>query len=383
MSTLYKNICCLVVLTSLAGCVPQPQKELKPGEKAIILTGKVFAFQEVEVTSPISAPVDKILVEPGAQVKAGQILLRLDESGAQADVSRAEAALAIARATLIDARAGSSEAVRAEAEAEVERYAHELEVQKTYGISSALATEYEQSGILLQNAKAKVERMYALSARKLASRPEVESAQNEYAEALRRHEGTRETLERKVALKDSDARVAEARYKAARARLAAVTAAGAGSGRLQIALAQTKQAEADLEKVRLNLGQSIIKAPMAGVVTEVTAQAGNKIYEGRPLVKVSDIARIRVQADLSPGLLPFVKVGQKAKVTVNTVPPAPTVDSSIATIKTIADPRTQSLEVAFILSNPGFKFQPGFTARVEIPVEAGQAKDLPAKEQKR
>jgi multidrug resistance efflux pump len=382
MCILYKKICCLVVLVSLAACVPQPQKELKPGEKAIILTGKVFAFQDAEVASPITATVEKILVEPGTQVKEGQILLRLDESGAKADVSRAEAALAIARATLTEARAGSSEAVRAEAEADVERFSYELELQKSYSTPLALMTEYEQSGIMLENAKAKVERMYALYARKLASRPEVESAQNEYAEALRRHEGSRETLERKVALKDSDARVAESRYKAARARLAAVTAAGAGSGRLQIALAQTKQAEADLEKVRSNLGQSIIKAPMGGVVTEVTAQAGNKIYEGRPLVKVSDISRVKIQADLSPGLLPFVKVGQKAKIAVNSVPPA-TVDSSIATIKTIADPRTQSLEVAFILPNPGFKFQPGFTARVEIPVEPGQAKDLPAKEQKR
>ena len=382
MSTLYKKICCLVVLSFLTGCVPRPQKELKPGDKAIILTGKVFAFEEAEVASPISAPVEKILVEPGAQVKAGQILVRLDESGAKVDVARAEAALAIARATLTETRAGSSEAVRAEAEAEVERFSYELELQKTYSTPLALMTEHEQSGIMLQNAKAKVERMYALYARKLASRPEVEAAQNEYADALRRHEGSREILERKVALKDSDARLAESRYKAARARLAAITAAASGSGRLQIALAQTRQAEADLEKARQNLGQSIIKAPMAGVVTEVTAQVGNKIYEGRPVVKVSDIARVRVQADLSPGLLPFVKVGQKAKITVNSVPPA-TVDSSIATIKTVADPRTQSLEVTFILPNPGFKFQPGFTARVEVPVEPGAAKDLPGKEQKR
>ena len=379
----YKKIGCLMVFGLLTGCVPQPQKELKPGEKAIILTGKVFAFQEAEVASPISATVEKVLVEPGTQVKAGQILLQLDESGAKADVSRAEASLAIARANLVEARAGSSEAVRAEAEAEVERTTYELELQKSYSTPLTLVSEYEQAGIMLQNAKARVERMYALYARKLATRPEVESAQNEYADALRRNEASRETLERKVALKDSDARVAESRYKAARARLAAVTAAGAGSGRQQIALAQTRQAEADLEKVRLNLGQSIIKAPMAGVVTEVTAQAGNKIYEGRPLVKVSDIARVKVQADLSPGLLQFVRVGQKAKITVNAGSPPPTLDSFIATIKTVADPRTQSLEVSFILPNPGFKFQPGFTARVEIPVEPGQAKDLPGKEPKR
>jgi hypothetical protein len=35
----------------------------------------------------------------------------------------------------------------------------------------------------------------------------------------------------------------------------------------------------------------------------------------------------------------------------------------------VADPKTQSLGLTLILANPDFKFQPGFTARVEILVD--------------
>ena len=379
LTTRAARICWLSLITLLGSCAPGPQKELKSGAKAIILTGKIYPVQEAEVTAPISAIVEKILIEPGAQVKPGQILLRLDESGAKADLTRAQAAVATARAALAEARTGAPEAQRAEAEAEVERLAHELRLQKSFGASSAMVSEYEQSGIVLENAKAKLERLYALFARKLVSKPEVESAQNEYADALRRYESSRETLERKITLKDSETRMAEARYNAARARLAAVAAGGSGGSRLQVALAQLRQAEAEVDRATQNLEQSIIKAPIAGVVTDVTAQAGNKVYEGRALAKIADIARVRVQADLSPGLLPFVHVGQKAKVTVNSVPPA-TVESNVARIKTVADPKTQALEITLILPNPNFKFQPGFTARVEIAVEPDQEKKLPLKE---
>jgi len=367
-----------VLFLLLAGCVPQQQKELKLGEKAIILTGTVFPDQEAEVMSPISAIVNQILVQPGEKVKAGEILLRLDPTAVRAEVARAEAALATARTSLVEARAGASEAELAEAQAEVERLRQELRRQQTLAALPPMTTEYEQAGIILENAKAKLERMYALFAKRLVSKPEVEAAENEYAEAWRRFEASKEALERRTASGDSDVKIAEARYKAARARLAALEA-GSKRGRVEAGLAQVRQAEADLARARYNLGQTTLKAPIAGIVTEVMAQVGEKVYEGRPLVKVVDIARVRVKADLSPGLLPYVQIGQKAQVTVNTVPPT-NVRASVDRIQPVADPKTQSLGLTLFLPNPEFKFQPGFTARVEIPVERGPSKEPARKE---
>lgn len=75
-----------------------------------------------------------------------------------------------------------------------------------------------------------------------------------------------------------------------------------------------------------------------------------------------------MQGDLSPGLLPFAFVGQAAKVTINTVPPT-ALTASVEQLQRIADPKTQALAVTFILPNPDYKFQPGFTAKIELPVK--------------
>jgi membrane fusion protein (multidrug efflux system) len=351
----------------LAGCAPERQTQLKPNENTIILLGRVVPFEEAEVVSPVSSIVNRILVEPGHQVKQGQLLIRLDETGARADVARAQAELASARAALAEARAGSPEAQKAEAQAEVERLRQELLLQQNQTSVQAFKFDHEQARIILDNARAKLERLYRLSAERLVSRPELEAGQNEYADALRRYEATREVVEQRTATGDSSAKIAAARYQAAQARLAGIEAS-AGSGRLEMAASQVRRAEAELERARHNAGQTVLTAPISGIVTQVMAQVGNKTYEGRAVVKIENIARVKVQADLSPGLLPFVRLGQKAQVTVNTVPPSK-VDSNVSQIQPVADAKTQSLGLALILANPGFKFQPGFTARVEIQVD--------------
>jgi HlyD family secretion protein len=370
----------VVLLVLLTACTPREQKELKPGEKAIILTATVLPEQEADVTSPITAIADKVLADPGKKVREGDVLVRLDATPLQAEVDREEATLATARANLAEAQASiaASEAQIAEAQAEAEGLRQELRRQEALAALPPSSPDFEQAGIVLDNAKARLERVYALFARRIASQPEVESAENDYAEARRRFETAREALERGAALGDSDVKIAEARYRGAQAKVAGLKAA---PRRAQIETAQAivRHAEADVAKAQYNLGQTVLKAPLAGIVTEVMVQPGVKVYEGRPLLHVADIARVRVAANLSPGLLPYVHIGQKAQVTVNTVPPT-SVAATVDRIQPVADPKTQSLGLTLFLPNPDLKFQPGYTARVEIPVEGSSSKKPAGKE---
>lgn len=360
----------MLVLVLLGACVSEKQKELKPGERAIILTGTVFPIQEAEVLSPLPAVVGEVFAEPGQRVRAGQVLVRLDAMPYRADVLRAEAGLAIANANLAQARSGASEAEFAEARAEVDRLEEEFQRQRRLADLPAPMGDYEQAGILLDNAKARLERMYSLFAERVVSKPEVEAAQAEYAEAWRRFGATNEALERREAVRDSDVRIAEARSQAASARLKAREASTQREP-LETARAQVQQAEADLARARFSLAQASIEAPIGGIVTEVKVQAGEKLYERSPVLTIKEIAPVQVKADVSPGLLPHIHVGQQAKVTVNTVPPT-TVPAIIHRIQPVADPKTQSLSISLVLPNPDLKFQPGFTARVEIPVVRAQ-----------
>lgn len=72
----------------------------------VTASGNIRARRAVELSSDISAKVDQLLVEEGADVTEGQVLLRLDPAQYQAGVSRARAALSQASAQ--EAREGAN-----------------------------------------------------------------------------------------------------------------------------------------------------------------------------------------------------------------------------------------------------------------------------------
>jgi len=67
--------------------------------ETVTASGNIRARRAVELSSDISAKVSQLLVDEGADVRAGDVLLRLDPALYQAGVSRAEASLSQARAS--------------------------------------------------------------------------------------------------------------------------------------------------------------------------------------------------------------------------------------------------------------------------------------------
>lgn len=70
----------------------------------ILETGKVEAREKVELKSKVAGQATQVLVEEGAQVKKGQLLLVLDPTDYQREVARAEAEVAQARAAVAFAK---------------------------------------------------------------------------------------------------------------------------------------------------------------------------------------------------------------------------------------------------------------------------------------
>lgn len=362
-----------VLVALLWGCAAQPQHEFKPGEKAITLTGAVIPFEEARVTNATAGVVARLMVKPGQQVEAGAILLELDPTIAVAEVDRMEAALLVARTNLQQAQNGGNkvelQAVQAEL-AQLEQEARRLQAPPS---RSRPLHERGQAEIIFANAKGKLRRMSDLFARGLVSRPELEVAENEYAEAWRRFDALDIVLPGNRGTQEGELKVIAAKRSAVRARLASLQQGDVQQARLEVAMAQVHQAEAEVARARYNLTQTILTAPIAGTVTAVTAQVGEKVQEGRTIAEIVDISQVKIKGDLNPGFLKFVFVGQPAKVTVNTVPPA-TFMASVEQFGRVADPKTQALAVTFTVPNPDYKFQPGFTAKVELPVEQGVVK---------
>ncbi|MCU0584246.1 MAG: HlyD family secretion protein [Syntrophales bacterium] len=88
----------------------------------------------------------------------------------------------------------------------------------------------------------------------------------------------------------------------------------------QLALIQQK--EALVEKAKLNLGYTKIAAPAEGYVTKRSAEVGNQIQAGQPLLAVVPLAqeKIWVTANYKETELKDVRPGQKVEFKVDTYP---------------------------------------------------------------
>ncbi|MFQ5551634.1 MAG: efflux RND transporter periplasmic adaptor subunit, partial [Gemmatimonadales bacterium] len=85
---------------------------------SVTASGRIEAQRSVDVSSDITGRIVEILVDEGAQVQRGQLVLRIDPAQYEAAVSRAEAMLASARASELQAKANRDQALRTRERAE-------------------------------------------------------------------------------------------------------------------------------------------------------------------------------------------------------------------------------------------------------------------------
>ena len=78
---------------------------------------------------------------------------------------------------------------------------------------------------------------------------------------------------------------------------------------------ETLSAKAALEKAKLDLSRTVIRAPIDGVVAQRKAQVGQSVEPGQILMTVSPIAQAYVDANFKEGQLGKVQVGQPVTLT--------------------------------------------------------------------
>ncbi len=76
--------------------------KLQDVSRTLSATGHAVPLQSVEVRAQVSALIDRVHVQEGQTVKAGQLLFTLDNRTAQADLVKAQATLARSQANLLE-----------------------------------------------------------------------------------------------------------------------------------------------------------------------------------------------------------------------------------------------------------------------------------------
>jgi membrane fusion protein, multidrug efflux system len=239
-------------------------------------TDDAYVGGEVTTLSfKVAGLIETVAIVDNQSVKAGDLLLKLDDRDYRAQLTRAEANIAARRAALVN-----MEATR--------RMRVAMLGQARADLAAAMAEQVR--------AKYDIDRYRALSNAQFASRQRFEQADadNEKARAGERK--------------------AQAAFEAAEHQLDIVDA------QQEQAAADLEQATADRDLARLNLSYTEIRSPIDGVVGNRSARAGAYATVGAQLLAIVPAHGLWVDANFKESQLAGMRKGQPAEIVADAVP---------------------------------------------------------------
>jgi membrane fusion protein, multidrug efflux system len=289
----------------------------------------------VQISARVGGTIQRVSVEDNQGVAAGATLVELDPRDYQVAIDRARAELADAQATAAAARSGvpitttesASNVTTAhgsldQARSMVEGAQKEIEAAHAR-LTTAQAKKREAEANGAKSTR-DVERLRGLLAKDEVSQQQFDAA-SAAADAQR---AAVDSAASQVAEAEAGVRVAESKLTQARAgeqqAQAGVRTAQTGpqqvaatQARAAAAAAKVEQQKAALEQAELNLQYATVKAPIAGVVSRKTAEAGQIVQTGQPLLALIPLENVWVTANFKETQLSDMKAGQKATVKVD------------------------------------------------------------------
>jgi membrane fusion protein (multidrug efflux system) len=252
-------------------------------------TDNAYVGAEVaQVTPLISGPVAKVLVSETQVVAAGQPLVVIDDADARIAVLAAQAALGQAQRK-VNGYFASDDALAGQVAA------RDADIAR----AAAAVTGAQAS---LEQARLELSRRKALSDSGAVSGEELTIAQSRFTNALSAV---------------TEARAALAQAKASRT-------AAEGNREVNTALIsglpanknpEIAAAEARLASAQLALDRTVLRAPLAGVVSKKNVQVGQQVTIGAPLMAIVPTTDAFVDANFKEVQLDKVRIGQPVTLT--------------------------------------------------------------------
>jgi len=86
---------------------------------------------------------------------------------------------------------------------------------------------------------------------------------------------------------------------------------------VDLARASVKSAAAMVEIARIALADTVIRAPMAGIVSKRHVQAGEKVSPDMPVYTIVNLAQLTLEAPVPSAEIPRIKIGQEVRFKVD------------------------------------------------------------------
>jgi HlyD family secretion protein len=258
-------------------------------EKSVESAGKVVSNLDVDIKCRAGGPVAKLPVDISQTVKAGDLLCQLDPTDEQLAVSVAERTVSQSTAKVQQAQLTYDQA--------------KLNLETVTARDKAALVS---ANVKAANLQAKADRQRELKEQKLGSEEDYETAQTDAAAAKADAESAQETVNE---LKQQEIQLQSKLLDVANAK------------------SQLESDKFNLDQQKQQLAYTTVNSPMDGTVSALSVQIGSMVQSGvggfsggTTIMTLSDLSRIFVLATVDQSDIGGVKLGQAARVEVDSFP---------------------------------------------------------------
>lgn len=323
--TILKGVAVVVVVAGVAGGAAlfarRPRDaatvevERQDVVESAVASGRVVAPSRIEVGVVQGGVVADVGAREGQEVKAGDLLLRLDDRIEAAAVAQAKAAVAQARARLLEV----------------------TDVQRGRARASLAAAEAE-----LQRARAQAERTRKLATAGSSTTVELEATDTALALAQAKRDGA----------------VVDARSN------------DEGGAQVRLAEAQIDAARASLQLAEARLAQTRVTTLVDATVLRRAVEPGEAVFPGRTLMTLGrsegvDGGGMEILVQPDEKNLAVLRVGQTAACAADAYPESPFA-ATIKDISPLIDAGRGTVEVRLTVTRPPAFLRTDMTVSVEI-----------------
>jgi HlyD family secretion protein len=305
--------------------VQSPMSVSAAGEQVVLsATGYIIAAHKIEVASKVNGRVAWIGVDKGDKVKAGQVLVRLEDDEYRAQVTQQAGQLMNLKGRELEIKNGN----RPE------------EIEKArYDVNQAKAD--------LDNAKVSLGRTKELANSGVVSKQALDDAQAKYDNAV--------------------AKVASLQ------RLLDLEVLGPRQEETTQIVGQVQQARGALEYAQTQLDNTIIRAPINGTILDRNVERGEFITTGFVgdkgakgyIVTMADLNDLQVELDISQNDFPKLASNQKGFITTDAYPDKK-YDGVIEQVSPEADRAKATVQVKVRVLKPDSFLRPDMNATVQF-----------------
>jgi HlyD family secretion protein len=297
--------------------------EARALEQHIVASGRVWVPTRAQVSTQVPGLVVAVGAVEGQRVKAGDLLVQIDDSEARAAVAQAQAAVDQANARVAQLRR----------------------------VGAIVASEgLRQAQVSLEGAEQELARTEALARAGSATQAQLDDARRAAA-------------------------VARAQKTAAEAQQISAAPLGADS---RVALTALLQAQAQLMGANVRLAQTRVTALHDAVVLTRAVEPGDVVQPARTLLVMAVDANAQLVFHPDERNIAFIALGQQARASADAYPQE-TFAAEVSYLAPSVDPQRGSIEVRLSVPEPPSFLKPDMTVSIDLTVaKRARALTLPS-----